>query len=197
VAENAYIHNMAYIPTQPPISLEFAEMSKKELKVYFEWFLKVIPGRIAHLRSAVNESSGLDNWSADFSPDSLLQLGNWFASEVETRPRTQDEMNAFQLNGHRIDVERHELTGRTASLAADVGMYLSQVFIQNFTCLQWSQPLGAKKSVDCGQPVLVGFGIVPFNPTRMLLGLAYGIASHEEGGGSLRELYDIWSRKIP
>jgi hypothetical protein len=70
-------------------------MSKKDLRAYFEWFLAIIPERIKELTSAVKSTLGFEDWEPDFSPASLNLLGEWFASQVETRPRTPEEIDGF------------------------------------------------------------------------------------------------------
>jgi len=96
----------------------------------------------------------------------------------------------------RIDIPRDELSNRTFSLAIDVGMYLSEVLIKNHPSLRWGQEFGSKLSVDYGQPVLIGFGAVPFNPVHMLVTLAYGLAGKKKNGEGLRQIYDIWSKLV-
>ncbi len=48
-----------YETIQPPFTLNFREMSKKELRAYFSWFQEIMPERIAQLASAVRASQGL------------------------------------------------------------------------------------------------------------------------------------------
>ena len=188
---------MSYQPIQPPFILKFREMSKKELKEYFDWFLEVLPQRLDGLADAVKQLPEFASWQSDFSPASLDYLGEWFASQVETRPRTSDEIEEIESRSlYPIEVPSTDLTNRTFSLAMDVGMYLSQVFLKNHPSLRWEQTFGSKKFVDYGQPVLTGFGAVPFNPIRMLVTFAYGVASKKESGKGLHELYLIWSKFI-
>lgn len=188
---------MTYEITQPPFTLKFREMSKKELKDYFDWFQKVLPQRLDELTRAVKQTPGFASWQPDLAPASLDLLGDWFALQVETRSRQRNEIEEIESrSAYPIEVPGEELTNRTFSLAMDIGMYLSQVFIENNSSLRWEQPFGNKKFVDYGQPVLAGFGAAPFNPIRMLITLAYGVASKKEGGKGLRELYDIWSKLI-
>jgi len=75
-------------------------------------------------------------------------------------------------------------------------MYFSQVLIKNHPQVRWEQVFGNKKSIDYGQPVLVGFGAMPFNPVQMLVSQAYGLATRKKTGKCLRELYEIWSEMI-
>ena len=188
---------MTYEIIQPTFTLKFREMSKRELKDYYAWFQNILPQRLDELTHAVQQSSGFETWQADFTPTSLDLLGNWFAAQVETRPRTKEEIQEIESHlSFPIEIPEEDLTNRTFSLAMDVGMYLSQVFLKNYPALRWDQPFGSKKSVDYGQPVLVEFGASPFNPVYMLVTLAYGVVSKRKTGKSLHELYDIWAKMI-
>lgn len=172
-------------------------MHKKDLKDYFVWFQNILPQRMDVLTRAVQETPGFEAWQANFAPESLELLGKWFAAQVETRPRTQDEIQEIAgRSSFPIEIPKEDLTNRTFSLAMDVGMYLSQVFLKNHPDLRWEQPFGNKKFVDYGHPVLIGFGAAPFNPVRMLVTLSYGVASKSDSGKSLRDLYDIWAKMI-
>ena len=186
---------MTYATIQPPFTLKFREMSKTELKDYFTWFQNILSQRMDELVSAVKQTPGFETWEADFTSESLDRLGEWFAARVETRSRTKDEIQ--EIEGRStcpIEVPGEELTNSTFSLAMDVGMYLSQVFLKNYPALRWDQPFGNKRDSDYGQPVLVGFGAVPFNPVWMLVTLAYGVISKRKTGKNLRELYDTWAK---
>lgn len=187
---------MPYTTLQPPFTLKFREMSGRELKEYFRWFTGQIPERIGVLGNAVKETPGFQNWQPDRSPSSLDPLGDWYASQIETRPRTAEELQAIKARSSiGVEALTTELTNRTFSLAVDVGMYLSKVLQKEHLHLTWEQPLNDKKFVDFGQPVLVGFGAVPLNPVRILTTLAYGIASKKHTGRRLREVFDYWSKQ--
>jgi len=185
-----------YNVIRPPFrTLRFAEMTKKELREYDRWFHDVLQQRIGELTKAMNSSAGFEGWEPSYMPESLDSLGNWFASQVETRPHTRDELK--NIPSHIRDwVSGGELTDRTISLAMDVGMYLSQVFLRNNSSLKWDQIFGSKRFVDYGEPVVVGFGKVPFSPVRMMLTLAYGLAGKTKDGQGLRGIYDIWWKMI-
>jgi len=188
---------MAYSMIQPPFTLKFEEMTKKELREYFSWFIDAIPKRIDELVEEIKNYPGFEIWQPDYTPDSLLMLGDWFALQVETRSRTQAELEEIQKNSRfPIEIPRVELTNRTFSIAVDVGMYLSQVFLKNHPSLKWGQPLGSKKFIDYAQVVLDGFKVTPFNPSRMMITLAYGLARKSKSGKDLRNIYDIWSNMI-
>ncbi len=185
---------MNYQIIQPPFTLVFREMAKNELKAYNQWFHGVLTDRITVLTSAINSTAGFEEWRPNCLPESLESLGEWFASQAEARQRTQEETEGIQKRSQfPISVPDTELTDKTFSLAMDIGMYVSQVFVKNLPSVEWSQPFGNKKFVDYGQPVLIGFGAAPFNPVRMMVTLAYGLVSHAKSGKSLRDIYNIWS----
>jgi len=188
---------MPYATIQPPFALKLREMPKKELHRYYQWFMDVLPQRVNELAEAVRQTAGFETWRPDNTPASLDTLGNWFAEQVETRKRNQQELQA--IKDHQtfpIEVPGEELTNRTFSLAMDVGMYFSQVLMKNYPSLKWEQPLGNKRFVDYGQPSLAGFGPVTLNPVGIVVIFAYGLTNKRRTGAGLREIYDIWSKKV-
>lgn len=102
---------MAYSIIQPPFTLQFREMSKPDLQAYFDWFLNQIPVRLPIFESFIQETSGFGSWSTDFTVDSLKMLGAWYADQVETRSRSQDELDEIkQKLSFPIPVSEQELT---------------------------------------------------------------------------------------
>jgi hypothetical protein len=188
---------MSYAIIQPPFALKFPEMPRKELKAYFNWFLGQITDRVAVLEREINATPGFSDWRADRAPQSLLPLGEWFAGQVKTRPRTPEEIAEIQAaSSFPIAIPEQELTNRTFSLAMDIGMYLSEVFLKTYPSLKWEQPLGGKRFVDYGQPSLGGFGNRTLNPVGIVVTFAYGLASKKRTGARLREIFDIWSKMV-
>jgi hypothetical protein len=188
-----------YLVVTPPFTLKFRQMSKKELENYYRWFIDIIPQRIAILIRAVKSTPGFEDWEPDYLPVSLDKLGEWFKRQIETRARTDEEKQAILLNSppqlKDIQIGDRELTNKTFSIAIDVGMYLSQVFLKNVQGLKWKQMLEVnKRSIDYGQPVFGSFGKINFNPVRMMVTQAYGIAHGTKNGTSLRQLYEIWDK---
>lgn len=186
---------MEYTIIRSPFSFRFREMTKSELKSYFEWFMEMIPERIKILEKAVCDSSKYSSWRADYSPDSLKILGEWFVEQVDTRTRTSEELNALKSNlSFPMDVNNKELTNKTFSLAMDIGMYFSQVVLTNLPGTKWNQILKNVREADYGQPVITGFGVMSLNPVRLLVTLAYGIADKRQDGRRLQDLYNTWEK---
>ena len=190
---------MPYAIIQPPFTLDFKNMAKAERRGYCAWFLSQIPIRVPILEAAVRETTGFNTWRADRTRDSLVDLGSWFATQVEYRPRTQEEIDAKVTGlGFPIPIPDQELTNRTFSLAVDLGMYLAQVLQNNRPSLRWEAMIKtSKRCVDYGQPTLVGFkGEVSMNCVRIMVSLAYGVAKKNRPGDRLVELYGVWSSDV-
>ena len=189
----------AYHPIQPPVrTLRLRELSKRELREYDRWFHEVTPERVGELADFVRRSPGFEHWRPDYSRGSLDSLGRWLATKVETRQRTQEELDEIASRlPHREYVSQNALTDRTISLAYDVGMYLGEVLVRNNPTLGWDQIFGSKRFIDYGRPVIVGFrGKVPFNPVGMLLTYVGKLERGTDRGRGLRELYDVWINLI-
>ena len=189
---------MTYPIIQPPFTLDFPRMSKRELADYREWFLAILPVRMRILEEAVLATQGFERWRANETPDSLNTLGEWLATQVETRALTAEE-SAQALKEMPpqfksiLPIESWELTNRTCSLAMDCGMYLGQVMLRAHpTCLRWDQDLRDKRDADYGQVLIVGAGVVSMNTVRFLVGMAKNFV-RKTGKRNLRATYELWS----
>jgi hypothetical protein len=184
---------MTYSIIQPPFTLKFHEMTKKDLIAYAAWFHDSAPGRIAELTGAVKSSSHYESWEPTVTPESLEDLGRWLESQVETRTLRGEEIEETRAKlTFPIDIPGEDLTNRTFSLAMDIGMYFAQVVLKNLPGTRWAQPLRNKNFADYGQPVIMGFGTVPLNPVRVMVTTAYAISRKKPA--HLRGLYETWAR---
>lgn len=189
---------MSYLIIQPPFTLDFPRMSKSELADYRQWFLDVLPKRIRILEEAVQATPKYEHWRADETPESLNIFGEWFATQIETRVRTSDELAQPRLQVESqfrdaLPVQLWELTNRTYSLAMDGGMYLGEVMLRTHPArLQWGQDLRDKRFADYGQVLIVGTGVVSMNVVDFVVAIAKNLV-RETGKRDLRAIYDIWS----
>ena len=184
---------MSYATIDPPFTLRFREMTRKDLVAYAVWFHQSAATRIAELTKAVVATSGFEKWEPDDTPQSLEALGRWFEAQVETRRLEARELAEAHANlAFAIGVPKEDLTNKTFSLAMDIGMYFARVVLKNLPGTRWEQPLGNKKFADFGQPVIAGFGTVPLNPVRVIVTTAYAISRGKPA--RLTDLYETWAR---
>lgn len=170
-------------------------MSADELKRYRVWFLGSIPSRVIELQNALNSAPDFRDWKPNYSRASIENLGLWLSHQVETRPRTAEEIERIKVRStFDFGVSAEELTNRTFSLAMDAGMYFGETLRKQYSHLTWDQPRKNKKFADFGQIVLLGFGRATLNPVRIAVTFCYGIASGNRTGKRLDEAYEYWSR---
>lgn len=173
-------------------------MSKHELADYREWFLDILPARIRILEEAVLATQGFERWRANETPDSLNTLGEWLATQVETVARTSEELTQLreQMQPQFRDIlpiEDWELSNRTYSLAMDCGMYLGQVMLRTHPArLRWDQDLRDRRSMDYGQVLIVGTGVVSMDTVGFLVSMAKNFV-RKKGKRDLRATYELWS----
>lgn len=187
---------MSYMVIDPPCTLDFVALSNQDLKRYYDWFLCALSERLAILESSVRETPGCEAWVADFNPDSLVNLAEWFASRVAVRGRTEGELKSIEARlMFPTEVPQEELTDETFSIAMDVGMYFGSVLLKKHPSLRWDQKTDSKRFADYGQPVIVGFGTAILNPVRIAITFAYGIAAGTQSSKRLMQIYKYWSDK--
>ena len=168
---------------------------KNEHAASLQRFIDEIPNRIEALTHVVNASSGYEDWIPSETESSLAKLAEWFASQVRTRPRTASEKEGIRSKlAFDMEIPDRELTDDTAVVATDVGLYISRVLQKKFPHVHWKQE-AAKRDVDYGQPVLVGFGKATLNPMRIMITFAYGIAASTSRPERLLEIVRYWSEQ--
>ncbi len=149
------------------------------------------------LADLVKGTEGFEEWQADLTPMSLDRLGEWFATQVEGRNRSEDEIQLIkQKLAFPVEIPAQELTTLSLSKAFDVGIYLAEVLISEFPTLKWTKFTKNKRYIDYGQPVLIGFKSTAMNPIRIVVVLAYGLIDKKQNGSRLRQIYDQWARGV-
>jgi len=187
---------MSYAVAWVPYPHELRAMSVEELHAFMRAFLDAIPRRIPQLTEVVRESKGYETWEGDLSPYSLDTLGEWFVPNIRTRLWTPEEKE--RMRRHFTIVNIWTPTERTFSLAFDIGIYLSQVFMKGDPSLQWEQLIDDKKRPGYGMPLLTRSGRVLLDPVGEVIGLTFELAANPFGGKKVRRLYDMKSgRAIP
>lgn len=165
-----------------PVTSAFAAATPNELKVFFDAFMLNKPYCLDGLIQSVWQTPGYEQWSADFSPESLNAVGEWFAARIRERAQSS---SAVEKGSEEV-----------VSLAVAVGMYYGEVAVRNNRPLGWHLLSGSKRQADYGQPVVSRSGKLPTNPVRVAHAFASGIADGSKAAGRLRETYDYWMQLI-
>ncbi len=182
----------------PPIPLDFSNRTKKELKIYYTWYIDIMSERLEQLIKIIKDTPGYKDWNANYSPKSLEKLGRWFYENIEIRKRTKKEKDEIYNNAKewfkQVEIQNWQLTTQTLSLVFDIGMYLINVFIKNNSKLRIQHQItGSKKDSNYGKPVIIGFKFnMAFDATEIASVLAYGFADKTSDWKELKEVYYVW-----
>lgn len=163
-----------YIPFIPPIELQKSnyEFTKKEARQYYEWFLSNVDERATYLRDFISEKQNIERSKLDFSPDSLVHVWKWFLSVASVEIISEEEVTEVKqayagvpqpIFDELVRERSLRLSATTEYVLRDIGMYISKMFIDNYSMLTWNLKLKPKSDVHANLPVIVGF--VDDNPS--------------------------------
>ncbi len=180
-----------------PFTSALREMTRIELRGYFDWFVGQVPIRITALAGAVKSTSNCEQWKPDLSPGSLDALHVWFGSQANMLPLSANETLVLRESlAFPTPVPTSTLSRHTLSLVADIGMYLGSTLIKNNEVLRWDQDLKSKRYADYGHVLVCGTGKVPLNPLRIVQTIAYSLCERSADTKTLGDMYEWWSTRL-
>lgn len=179
----------------PPFDLpNFKEMTKKEARKYFNWFVEDIPHRIQIFREFYT-GLGEDANNLDLSPESLITLWEWFMPFIKTSPkspeRIREEYESLpQIFKDRIEIETEELSFETLLIAHYVSIYFGEVFVQNNSDLKWTFLSRPKRFVFLNEPLIAGLPDgIELNPANNVYVACLKYVDGERNSKYLFEMY--------
>jgi hypothetical protein len=179
---------MKFTTNYSPSLADFSSMKKEDLIEFNQWFMENLPYCLDELLQSVWKTPGFEDWNADFSVVSLGVLGEWLSTKIKKRELTNQEIAASEKNSPNF-IYDWVFTDETKSWIVCVGTYYGQVIIKNNPSLKWRQELENKNLADYGQPIIVGKGVVPYNPIRVVNVISHGILEGTKTGKRLQETY--------
>jgi hypothetical protein len=181
-----------------PIDYQFSTKTKEELKLYGTWFNENKDKRIAYLIETVKSTQNFENWNADFTLDSLKQLGNWLNENIETTKLSEEE---YKIKREKIadwvEVPDWDLSIRSRSIIVDIGIYFGEVFMHIYPNLKWQQYFSkSKRDINNGHMVIPKFGKMELNPILVMLSVGWGIAKKEIQTNRIFDLFKVWEKYL-
>jgi hypothetical protein len=187
---------MEYPGAVLPISSAHQDVPREELRRYFRWFVNNISARVAVLEAAVRSTPGFEAWRADDTRKSFELLGVWFASRIEVRRKTAEELidERRRMGKFWHPDQPHSdvvVTDQVMCIAHDIGMYFGRSLGTQLE-LPWSQDW-APTSVSYGDPILRGRrSRMSLSPAHILAVHAQKLAKGTDDARRLASLFDIW-----
>lgn len=180
-----------------PIDYKFSTKSKKELKLYEQWFWENKDKRISELFHLVSSTMGFENWVADFTPDSLKELGSWLKQNTETEKIPEEEFKKKRAEiPAYIEVGDRDLTIKTRSFLVDAGIYFGEVFIHTYPNLKLDQYFSKLRNDNNQGHMVVDLGKKKLNPIWILYIIGLGFADTSEDELSIFNTFNIWSKYL-
>jgi hypothetical protein len=207
-----YPKMVAPFPVKP-----FDQMTKKEAKQYFDWYVGQMDVRIALLKRVYSETGG--EGELNLTPESLTPLWNWFVGQVKGRRLTDQELEEERKQAHLVAAVARQkgaqvseaqvraaeqyfiqqaremgiiLSEETESLCVDIAFYIVKILMNKFPTMHWRVGSG-KRYIYYNQPVVALFPgrSYDFKPSVGIRGAAENIL---RGTNSKNIFYEIFRR---
>ncbi len=174
------------------------ELNEREAKEFFQWFINIIPERLKMLKSSIESNDKRIASKLDFSPNSLIYLGEWFSKNISTRKRTKKEIRkekSMLIKFPGVKPKSWTLTGETMSLCFDIGIYLGTVFTKKFPEIKWTYVTKPKNYINRNWPLLNQFR-VNWSPIRAVTGFVYGLLNGDDNSNGLKKIYNYGVKEL-
>ena len=160
--KNSFDYPIAQPPFEP---VPYEDMTKQQAKRHFDWFVSIIPDRLALLRKMYHRE--VSRQDLDYTFESLIPLWVWMRRHVGrtgVKHIVEIPRPAGAAKGPPVGVESEAFTVTTLALAQDCGMYVAEVLMRVYPFIHWAlSKYWHKHSADRAKPVLVGMTSV-FEP---------------------------------
>jgi len=187
-----------YDPLVIPLNKPIEELTLKETREYFEWYLSHIDERSDYLREKVSQGLNISVDQLDFSFESLKLIWKWFLEVAELEKTSFD---FFKKN------QQKDFSVFTHYVIRDIAMYVGKLFTMNSPIIKWTFITKPKSYVYVNEPILIGFidddpdYPKPFHPDLNPLALvhicALSIMDNEQMENDLFDDCLRWKNWIP
>ncbi len=157
--------------------LELRLQSKEYLKAYAKWYFEQYESRLNYFINYVKSCKGFEDWNADFSLESLKDLGKWLVPRVEREYLTEAEFELKQSK-YRFEVNNWELSERTHQIAFDISLYSIEVLKnlnKSFIVKQYLP--NSTRDLSRGQICVFGESKMEYEPRNVSTVLCYKVAN--------------------
>lgn len=183
---------------EPPVRFPPCEtMSEAIALQHFNWFVGKSKERVNMLLRAYASDCAAGP-PLHFRAESLVPLWEWASRyvEYEREERTATRRAAEPLPEWAIAaaIRHRELAAGTLALGVDIGFYIAEVFMRNYSNVAWEL---WKKTKDYyyNRPVLVGFGY-PLVPHNLSLASFGGVLHGKYDKEQLLRVFRRWEKLL-
>lgn len=192
---------MSYPEIYIPIDKNIHDLSAKEAKVFNEWYVRNIEERIKVLEKTVKQNEKHAFWHADYSKESLEELGDWLFYNLSARKLSEKELERSIANNNYPDwftdiVREHsgnrKFSDETYRKCFDVGIYFGESLRKIVPFLEWTYKT-SKNYIHRNQPILVKKGYKSsLNPRNIVEVVAGKFMRGEATPDKLVRTFEVW-----
>jgi len=202
-----FLKDVPYDLLVPPHGIDYRSMTPAIAEEDFDWFLSVIPDRLAYFRRRCADDLGISVNELNFSPQSLLQVWNWFLNTARTEKTPKEQFETMQemakVFGETF-VSKRVLTVATEFIVRDIAIYVGECYVQTYPSLHWSLKTKPKNDIAINQPVISGFcasnnGMTKelfFAPIHMVGVQASKLLSARADAADLYNVFCFWEQFV-
>ena len=177
----------------------FFELTPKQAKEYFKWYMAEIPHRLTLLWNRIQQDCP-ELEPFDYSPESLHFIWEWYEPKIQRVPMTAKEIE-YEVRKFpkylesQIRKNTQKFTDETLSLALDISIYLGEVVVKNHPYLRWNYRTRPKRDFSVYRPVIDGLNCkMTLWPSQVLFVLMIE-SSKERDKNRVYDMYRYWENK--
>lgn len=192
---------MEYSLMTPPFQIKnFDEMSEKDAKEHYDWYISEIPNRLKLLEKALNVLKPNQEVKFDFSKESLIGLWSWYLDNAEIIQKTEEEYQKEVANSTpmtRTSIKKEKIATGWLAIAMDISIYFAECLVKNNEALQWGVVTKPKSLACVNKPVIIGFNHnMQLDATNILFVQTRKVLKGVKKKDALLQLYDNWVNHI-
>lgn len=190
---------MEYELMIPPFEHQgFTELNGKQVKEYFQWYIRQIDYRIEVLNTyLLNQGEKID---FNYLPESLIPLWEWYERNIIIENKTEEELIS-EFNKYpewmKDEISNTKISIQTLKFGMDIAIYFAQVIIKNSSGkIDWGYFTKPKNMMSVNQPVLLGFKAnMDLNPRLIVINCTRH-SSKEKDNMRLYQMYKTWMEYV-
>jgi hypothetical protein len=177
---------------------EFNDLTKKQAKEYFEWYIGKIDERMNLLENYIKTTAD-SKVVFDYSVESLITVWEWYENNISFEKRPEEEYKKeveSRPYWMKEFISEEETSEETTRFAMDVAIYFAQVFIKYNPSVHWGYFTKPKSRFSVNRPVLLGFTGGDNLDPRHLVAITTLKSNEEKNSYRLYNAYHVWINYI-
>ena len=203
-----FLSDLPYDILVSPYGFDFHTLPPAQARKSVEWFMEHLLKRMCYLRARCAGDLSIEESCLDYSAESLLLIWKWFLSSARLEKTPGEELEKMKKGSEIFGesyINKSQFTVATRYMLRDIGMYLGECFVRNYTSLEWSYYTKPKSDIYVNQPVIGGFqmtyqgrqGKLFFAPLHLAEVQAGKIFHQKHTSHDLFNIFDFWCQYVP